>query len=132
MKTVTVICHDHAGVLFTIAEALKKARINIDDISAQSFGDKGAIIISVSRQNESQVVAILKRLGFTPLVQDGLVIRLVDKPGELAKVAKILKKAKINILTLHIISQKEGQVFMALITDEPRKSRTLLKNLLVH
>lgn len=131
MRTITIICKDHVGVIAKIAEALEKNGVSIRDITAQSLGGRGAVVISASGADNDKVVPIVKALGFTPLVQDSLVIKLKDKPGELAKVTRILKRARISIQTMHIIGQEKGSAFAALITDRPEKTRALLRRMLV-
>ena len=48
------------------------------------------------------------------------------KPGELAKVAKKLGKAKINIESIYILGQKEGRTELALVVDDMKKASELL------
>jgi len=131
MKTITIICDDHIGVLAEITDRLKKKNINIEDISAQSLGERGAVVISVSGKNKKDAIKALKDAGFIPLIKDSLVIKIKDRPGELARIAKKLQKEKINVETMHIISQEDGSSFVALITNHPVKTKKILKDIII-
>ena len=51
----------------------------------------------------------------------------MDRPGELAKVAKKLGKANINIRSIYIIGQKNGKTEVALVVDDMNRAMDLLK-----
>ena len=55
-----------------------------------------------------------------------MVIELMDRPGELSKVAKRLAKAGINVESIHILNKDAKTTSIALVTDNPRKTSEVL------
>src|SRR3989338_5657580 len=110
MKEFTIICENEVGVLSRITDTLKEKNINITDITSHVVGDKGIVTLSVA---------------------DGVVIKIKDKPGALAAVARKLKEAKIDIKTTHIVIREKNHAFVALTASNPKKMRKILKDYLI-
>ncbi|MEM2974256.1 MAG: ACT domain-containing protein [Candidatus Micrarchaeia archaeon] len=100
MKEITVLTMNRVGALADVAEALGNNGINIDSISAQSFKDMGVIRI-ITSDEKSAMHALMKmaavKEGFEIKLGDVIIVSIPDKPGELAKIAKKIARAGINI-----------------------------------
>ena len=108
---------------------LAKSKINIDDINVITLGDKTYIDLEVS--DERKAIKVLKANGFQPSVSECIIIQLEDKPGELAKVSKILLDNKVEINRVDIIAKGLGRSILALDVNKPKKAKTLLKKYLI-
>ena len=60
-------------------------------------------------------------------LKEVIVVRLPDKPGELAKVTRRLAKASINVDSIYILGKEHGITEMVLTVDDLKKAEILLK-----
>jgi hypothetical protein len=129
MKPLTIIMQDRVGLISDMSYVLGKERINIDGIDANVVGKK--IVVTILVKNPGKAMEILKRNGFSNFDSEYIVVKIGDKPGEMAKVTELLKKKKVNILHLHQIPGEEGEALVAIKTNRPRASREILKPFMV-
>ena len=130
MRGITIISDDKIGILADLSYVLGKERVNIENISAHAVGDKVVIYLTVNDYNKA--LEVLKKNGFNVLVEKEIIIKLVDKPGQLSKITQILKEAKINIKNIYIVSRDGKETLVGLITDKPRKTKEVLKEYLIY
>jgi len=101
MKEITIIVPNKMGALADITEALGNNGINIESISAQGFKDVGVIRIITS--DEKSAMNALTKMSATKeglyeiKMGDVMVVTIPDKPGELAKIARKIARAGINL-----------------------------------
>jgi hypothetical protein len=73
----------------------------------------------------------LRDAGWYAVTEDAFVIRVKDKPGALARVAKRFKDAGIHVRSIRII-QHEGEWGMVAVSAEPiEEARALVKDKLL-
>jgi len=128
MKQVVVLVEDKVGILADISYILGKAKINIDSISATTIGTKGVITLTVS--DEKRTKEVLENNGYKIYSSDVLVVKLEDKPGELAKVSKMLADDKVNIENVHVLTKDKSHALYALKVDKMAKAQKILKDYL--
>lgn len=128
MIDITIISENKTGLLSLITKEFEARQINLADISAHVLGEKGVLTLSVEDALADSARTILTSLGYTPLVEASIILRLKDRAGALAEVAQILEQANINIHSLRIFHRKDGEVFVALTTDHPEKTREVLRD----
>ena len=128
MKQLTIVADDKVGLLADVSYLLGRARITIESISAVVSGGKAFFSIGV--RDDTRVSQVLKANGYNVIAFDMLVVKLEDKPGELARVSKMLSDAGISIENVAILSKGEGMVFDCLQVDKTEKARKLLGTLL--
>jgi len=106
MKELLVLAKDRIGLLADLSYILGEAGINIESISADTLGDKAVIRLIVSDDKLGEKV--LEKGDFIVMSSDAIVIKVMDKPGELSKVARKLANAKISIKTLRVDNAKKA------------------------
>ncbi len=116
MKQVSVTTENKPGQLNEICEALGGAGINIDSLVAEGWGDRGVIKLITTDPDSAK--RVLEKRGFAAEVSDVLVIKVEDKPGELAKVTKKLRDEGINIDCLFLLNREGPQTRIALAVDK--------------
>ena len=124
MKRIIVVARNEVGVLADITRTLADEGINIETISAEALQEKGVITLTTDAYDNA--LRVLTNAGFKTLSDDSLVLRLVDEPGALAKVAEKFKAAGVNIQSLHIIERKAGHALVAMSADDRAKAETLV------
>lgn len=119
MSRVIITVKNQVGVVADISKALAARHINIEAINAHTTEDTG--IITLETNDPDNTLIVLADAGFKAVVDDSLVFRLPDQPGELAQVAQKFKDAGINIQSLHILNRYHGHATVAVsVSDEDR------------
>jgi hypothetical protein len=116
INRIVIMAEDEVGVIADVTGVLADEGINLESINTESSGGRGAIIITVD--NYDHALYVLNQAGFKAVGDDALVIRLPDEPGALAGVADRLKRAGVNIQSMHILNRQDGHAMIALKTDD--------------
>lgn len=125
MKEFKIFVKHKPGELARVAETLAGRAVNIKAIASESIGEQA--LLRVVTNDVNTTTKALSESGTKYTQNDILTVSLIDRPGELAKVAKKLGKAKINIESIYILGQKEGKTELALVVDDMKKAGELLK-----
>jgi len=124
MKQITVVVDDEVGKLADVSFILGKSKINIDSISMGKVGGKSIIYLNV--KNEQKATTILEANGYKCLKSDVLVVKLLNSPGELAKMTKLLADAKIDVDNVTVVEQGPKYSLYSLKVDRQSKAEKLL------
>ncbi len=124
MKQLTVLVDDKVGLLANLSYLLGRSKINIESISVASVGGKAVINLSV--KDTKRTMEVLEANGYRCLQSDSMVVRLANRPGELAKMTRLLADSKINIEQASVVSQDEATSIYALRVDKPAKAEKVL------
>ena len=125
MARIVVIANNEAGVIADIAGALAERNINIETISAEALGEKGAITLTAD--DHEGALRALTEAGFKTISDESLVLRLQDEPGALARLAEKFKQAGVSIQSLHILDRRNGYATVAISADDRAKVETLVE-----
>jgi hypothetical protein len=120
MKEFKIQVKHQPGELAKVTEALAGRAVNIKAIASEALGEDAYLRIVTSDINTT--VKALNEAGSTYVENDLLTLSLIDRPGELSKVAKKLGKAKINIESIYILGQKDGRTEVAMVVDNMKKA----------
>lgn len=102
MKQFEIVLDDRPGELATLTSAL--THVNIRNLTAEkSHGGKS--IVRLITTDEASTRSILTREKFTFGEEEVILVGLLDRPGELAKLARMLGSEQINIDALHLIDR---------------------------
>jgi hypothetical protein len=94
-KQLAIFLDNRPGTLARLADALAEARINIFAITTSDTIDHTVIRLVVS--DYQKAMHVFEQHGTLVVEDDVLMIEGTNKPGELARIAHALAKAKINI-----------------------------------
>ncbi len=125
MRHFEVHIENKPGSLANICETLARNAINILAISTDGSG-----VIRVVTEDENSTRDILKKNNFRFDEAEILPVRLIDRPGELGKVARQLAKANVNVDAVYILDKdKENKTTeVALKVNDLKKAREVLKS----
>ena len=124
MKELTVVAPDRVGLIADISEALAKNSINIESLSVETTNDTA--IIRLSTNDEKSTRKVLEESGFSALTSEKVLCRLKDKPGELARISRMLANENISIENIDVLAEKKGEKIVAIKTDDNAKAMKLL------
>ena len=124
-ERIVIIVDNRVGVLADITGVLAGAGINIESMETEIAGQRGAITMTVNETDHA--LSLLNQAGFKAVGEDTVVIRLLDEPGSLARVADRLKQAEVNIQNLHILGRQDGYSLIALTTSDRAATEAALR-----
>ncbi len=126
LKELRVTMEDRPGSLAKLAEALGKAGVNIEAISAQTAGGSGDIRILVA--DTAAARKALEGAGVTVGGEREMTfVDLEDRPGSLAATAKKLADQKINIDAVYVVGAAAGKKQLAIGTSDTARARTAVR-----
>ena len=129
MKQITIVTKNRDGLAADIAAVLGENDINIESLDAEEVVGMGVVTLTVDHYNRA--LQALRDAGWQAVTEDAFVIRVKDKPGALARVAKRFKDAGIHVRSIRII-QHEGEWGMVAVSAEPiDEARALVKDKLL-
>ena len=123
-KQFEVYVQNRPGEVARVAEALAKNAVNIRGISVDLGGPSS--IIRVITDDEASARSALKNGGAEFAERDVLVISMPDKPGELAKMTRLLARSGVNVESLYILGSKTSDIQVAVGVDQREKAQSLL------
>jgi len=124
MNAFLVDLENKPGAIATVAEALASKGVNITGVAGATCGDSGRAAITTTdptatRQALQTINASFKELEITEA-------SLANEPGSLAKAARRLASAGVNIEAIFPTGMTGHDVQVAFVTDNATKARELL------
>jgi len=129
MKAFVVATEDQPGELARISEAMGTAGVNITALAGLT--GEGAGMIGFLVGDEAGARGALRVAGIEAKEVEVTRIALADEPGALAKAARKLATARVNIELILTTGISHGKAGVVLAVSDPRKARTLLGDLVV-
>lgn len=124
MKQITVLTRQDPDELARVASLLGDAGVNIEQINAERLESSGIIVLTVDHYDSA--LRALRDHGLRAITQDALVIRIEDRPGALAVIAKRLRDAGLDLRSMHLLNRRDGYSLASLVaTDQARASQVL-------
>ncbi len=111
MQEFKIHIKDRIGELARVAEALARNGVNIRAIA----GERNFVRVVTDDVNTTRRALDEERLKYD--LEEVVVVSLIDRPGELAKVARKLTDAEIGINSVYILGKKDGKTDVALVVD---------------
>ena len=120
---------DRPGLLADVSSILGSKKVNIDSISAERSPNKTAIIRIVTNAY-IKAKRVLRKRGYRVMDTDVLVVRMKDKPGELAAMTRLLAEAEINMESMYMLTRAGKESIFALKTDDREAAKRALRGYL--
>jgi hypothetical protein len=129
VKQLTIVAPDRSGLLAEVTDALAADGINIETFDAEAA--KGTAIIRLTVDQYDRAIQTLHRAGHAPVTEDAILIRLEDKPGALAGVAKRFRDAGLSMRSLRIVHTSGGTTVAAIATERTAEAIALVRDILL-
>lgn len=121
---ISVFLESRPGHLHRVLDAFEAAHVNVRGFSASDTGDYGIVRFIVD--DPDKALDVLGGMGSASVKSEVLCLRLVDRPGELARVMGILSDRGLNvsytyslISTFIAVSVKDIDHAERILKDEP-------------
>ncbi len=108
-----------------MTEALSTHAVNIKAISSEGGSEKAFLRIVTG--DVATTERALKNAGFGFELNEILDVELMDRPGELAKIARRLARQGVNVESIYILGSKGGKTEIAMVVSDMAKAKTALR-----
>jgi hypothetical protein len=129
MKQICIVSEDRPNVIAEIIETVGRVGVNIETLDSELINSTVVAIMTVDHYDEA--LRVLAESGFSAISEDALLIRLEDRPGALAAIARRFKEANIPLRSVRIIRRAGGSGIIALTTARTDEALALVKDVLI-
>lgn len=126
MKQIVIVSDNRPGIVADVTTVLGDRGVNIGTIDGEAFKGVGLVRMTVS--DDDLALKALRDAGFNAFSEEVLLVRLEDKPGALARVARRFKDANLDITSLRIVSRDGQHGVVAISCEDAAKARELLRD----
>ena len=126
MKQFEIVVKNEPGALVKVCELLNGKGVNIKAVATEAV-DKASLstertsdsgVIKLVTQDEETTREALSSASLAFRESELLQLDVVDRPGELLKIAKKLADAKINVDSIFILGHEGDTTAVALVVDD--------------
>ena len=125
MKEFKVFVKDKPGELARVTEALAEHAVNIRAIASEG-GHENSFLRIVTNDVATTEKAF-RLAGIKYEANELLTAELMDRPGELAKIARRLARAGVNVESIYILGSKNGKTEVGMVVNEMEKAKAALR-----
>jgi hypothetical protein len=115
---------DKPGALADIAEAIAAKGVNITSVSGSVCGDMGRV--AVATDDNANTRAALTDINSTFEQKEITTVPLRHEPGSLAKAARQLATAGVNIESVLLLGMQGNDIEVGFVTSDPVMARNAL------
>ncbi len=130
MKQLSIIAENRLGVVTEITEALAAGEVNIESLDAEKAVDCSIIKLTVD-QYETALRIVHKFPNMRIVTEDAILVKLVNEPGALAKIARRFTDAGIGLRSIRFLERNNEVGLVAISTDRTEAALALVDDVLV-
>jgi hypothetical protein len=113
------------GALAVLAEELAARGVDLRAIGGGGIGDSGHLILTTADDPTTRTV--LEEGGYTFVEGESILAEVDDRPGGMARVARELADAGVNIQGHLFLGRWGDRAMFAFIVDNPEVARPILE-----
>lgn len=113
------------GEMARLAEQLAARNVDLRAIGGGGLGEFGHFIMTTADDDGAR--AVLQDGGWTFLEGESLLAEVDDRPGGMARIARELSDAGVNVLGHLFIGRWSDRATFAFVVDDPEKARPILE-----
>ncbi|MHB8893168.1 MAG: hypothetical protein ACYC65_14125 [Candidatus Limnocylindrales bacterium] len=113
------------GEMARLAEEMAAAGVDLRAIGGGGLGEVGHFIMTTADDDRAR--AVLQDGGWTFLEGESLLAAVDDRPGGMARIARELADAGVNVLGHLFIGRWSDRATFAFVVDDPEKARPILE-----
>lgn len=125
MRQFEVKMKNKIGSLASVCESISGLGIGIRAISTEDKGKHG--IVKMITENEDLTRTALKKAGHAFNEFEIIPAKLIDRPGELAKLSRALSGLGVNIESVFLLNRENGVAEIAFKVDNLARAREILE-----
>ena len=113
------------GEMARLAEQLAARSVDLRAIGGGGLGEVGHFIMTTADDDGAR--AVLTDGGWTFIEGESLLAEVDDRPGGMARIARELSDAGVNVLGHLFIGRWSDRATFAFVVDDPEKARPILE-----
>ncbi len=125
MKEFKVFVKDKPGELARVTETLAEHAVNIRAIASEGGHENSFLRIVTSDVVTTEKA--FKLAGIKHQANDLLTAELIDRPGELAKIARRLERAGVNVESIYILGSKNGKTEVGMVVSDMERAKAAIR-----
>lgn len=130
MRQLTIVSRNYQELVADITELLARNEINIRNIDSHLAGQDAYIKLVVSNYDKS--LTLLTEAGYNAVSDDSVLLRVIDRPGSLARISREIADHGINTRAITMLHNDNGYTVAAISTDCNSKVREIFQDSLVN
>ncbi len=123
-KQFTVRLDNHPGALASLAEALAGRGVDIRSVGVAVVGKDGYTVLTTN--NDAVAHDVLREAQYQFSEGDMITAFIEDRPGSLARTARRLADAGVNIQGVLLLGRHQGKAELGLSVDHVGKAKRAL------
>src|SRR5919202_3913086 len=112
---------NHPGALADLAEALAERGVDLRAIGGGGIGELGHVILTTADDETTR--SVLQDGGYTFIEGESLLTEVDDRPGGMARIARTLSDAGVNIPGHLFLGRWGERAMFAFVVDDPDRAR---------
>ena len=108
-----------------IAGMLKEAGLGYQKLEEELIGNSP--MIWITSPDEKRITAFFKKRNMKVFPSDTSIVKLSDKPGEVAKIARILMSSGFEVRDAHLILKSKSIALYGIVTNKPAEANRLIE-----
>jgi hypothetical protein len=113
------------GALAILAEELATRGVDLRAIGGGGIGDAGHVIMTTA--DDATTKSVLEEGGYTFVEGESILAEVDDRPGGMARVARALADAGVNIQGHLFLGRWGDRAMFAFVVDKPDLARPILE-----
>ena len=113
------------GSMATLAETLAARGVDLRAIGGGGIGDSGHVIMTTADDETTR--AVLEEGSYTFIEGELILAEVDDKPGGMARIARALADAGVNIYGHLFLGRWGDRAMFAFVVDDPDRARPILE-----
>jgi len=130
MKQLSIITENYFGVITEISETMAHANVNIESLDAELVGDH-VVIVLMADPYDLALKVIHQFSNMQVVTEDAILVKLVNEPGALAKIARRFTDAGVGLRSVRFVQRDAEFGLVAISTDRTDKALGLVTDVLV-
>jgi hypothetical protein len=114
------------GQMAALAEQMAARGVDLRAIGGGGLGDVGHFIMTTADDDTAR--SVLEDGGWTFVEGESLLAEVDDKPGGMARIARELSDAGVNVLGHLFLGRWGDRATFAFVVDDPDKARPILES----
>ena len=124
-KQFVIQVQNKPGEMARLAEQLAARSVDLRAIGGGGLGEVGHFIMTTADDDRARQV--LEEGGWTFVEGESLLAEVDDRPGGMARLARELSDAGVNVLGHLFIGRWSDRATFAFVVDDPEKARPILE-----
>jgi hypothetical protein len=124
-KQFVIQVQNQPGEMARLAEQLAARNVDLRAIGGGGLGETGHFIMTTADDDAAR--SVLQDGGWTFLEGESLLAEVDDRPGGMARIARELSDAGVNVLGHLFIGRWSDRATFAFVVDDPDKARPILE-----